>query len=190
MILAYFSSRSAISVAKKQSLLALPAPLFRVPYTLRGSFGISTTVESALQIRPFCTNKANFRKSQMNVNEVLTKNYEQIDTWSSGKNKANTKPIQTQFKANTNPNKAKQSQFQDPHYQSGCERGPDRVYIIYNHQLCTLPQQLWPLSRKSISTWKNIYLPICEKCQEKPNCGGFFTSALTRHSEQIFPINV
>ena len=61
---------------------------------------------------------------------------------------------------------------------------------IYNHQLCTIPQQIWPLSRKSISTWKNIYLPICEKCQEKPNCGGFFTSALTRHSEHILPIHI
>jgi hypothetical protein len=38
-----------------------------------------------------------------------------MDTWSGGKNKANSKPIQTQFKANTNPiqtqYKAKQSQF-------------------------------------------------------------------------------
>ena len=65
--------------------------------------GPSTTVERTLQIRPFMQNKANFRKSQMNVNKVLTKNYEQMDTWSSGKNKANTKPIQTQYKANTNP---------------------------------------------------------------------------------------
>ena len=73
-----------------------------------------TTVERALQIRPFMQNKANFRKSQMNVNKVLTKDYEQIDTWSIGKNKANSKPIQTQFKANTNPIqtqfKAKQTQ--------------------------------------------------------------------------------
>ena len=60
---------------------------------------------------------------------------------------------------------------------------------IYNHQLCTIPEKLWPLSRKSISTWKNIYLPICEKCQEQPNCGGFFTSAMTRHSEHISPVN-
>jgi len=62
----------------------------------------------ALQIHPFLTNKANFRKSQINVNNVLSKDYEQMDTWSSGKNKANSKPIQTQFKANTKP---KQSQY-------------------------------------------------------------------------------
>ena len=65
---------------------------------------LSTTVERALQIRPFLTNKANFRKTQMNVNKVLTKDYEQMNTWSSGKNKANSKPIQTQYKP-------KQTQF-------------------------------------------------------------------------------
>lgn len=59
---------------------------------------------------------------------------------------------------------------------------------IYNHQLCTIPKTLWPLARKSISSWKNIYLPICENCQEQQNCGGFFTSALTKHSECISPI--
>jgi len=48
-------------------------------------------------------NKANFQKVKLNVNEELTKDYEPLDTWSIGK----TKPIQTQFKANSNPNKAK-----------------------------------------------------------------------------------
>jgi len=43
----------------------------------------------------------------MNVSDLLIREYEQMDTWSSGKNKANSKPKQTQFKANTNP---KQSQ--------------------------------------------------------------------------------
>ena len=75
----------------------------------------STTVENPLQINPFLTNKANFRKSQIIACKVITKVYGKMDTWSSGKNKANSKPIQTQFKANTNPNqtqyKPKQSQF-------------------------------------------------------------------------------
>jgi hypothetical protein len=53
-------------------------------------------------------NKANFQKSQMNVSKVLTKDYVKNDTWWSGKNKAKTKPIQTQYKANTKPI---QSQF-------------------------------------------------------------------------------
>ena len=39
----------------------------------------------------------------MNVNNVLTKDYENETLGKRGKNKAKTNPIQTQFKANTNP---------------------------------------------------------------------------------------
>jgi hypothetical protein len=46
---------------------------------------------------------------------------------------------------------------------------------IHNHQLCTLPQSLWPHSRQSISDWKNEYAHCCESCAVKPQCGGFFT---------------
>jgi len=44
-------------------------------------------------------NKPNFQKAQMNVNMVLTVDYEKKTLGESGKNKPNTKPIQTQ----TNP---------------------------------------------------------------------------------------
>ncbi|MHC4735984.1 MAG: hypothetical protein ACYTDW_16230, partial [Planctomycetota bacterium] len=83
------------------------------------AFDIFTNVKKSLQIAPFCSNKPNFRKSQMNVNKVLTTDYEQLDTWSSGKNKPNSNPIQSQtnpIKANKTPKqtqyKAKQTQFQ------------------------------------------------------------------------------
>ena len=76
---------------------------------------IRSTNSYVRNYKPFLTNKANFRKSQMNVSDLLIREYEQMDTWSSGKNKANTNPIQTQYKANTKPkqtqNKPKQSQF-------------------------------------------------------------------------------
>ena len=52
-------------------------------------------------------NKPNFRKSQMNVNKALTKDYENVCLRRSGK----TNPIQTQsnpISPKTNP---KQSQF-------------------------------------------------------------------------------
>jgi hypothetical protein len=79
------------------------------------AFGIFTTVESSLQNHLFMQNKPKFRKSQMNVSVYITREYEEMDTWSSGKNKAKTNPIQTQFKANTNPIqsqfKPKQTQF-------------------------------------------------------------------------------
>lgn len=48
---------------------------------------------------------------------------------------------------------------------------------IYNHQLCTLPEELWHFSRKSISEWKNVYFPECSECRVKKECGGFFTSS-------------
>ncbi|MGB2807823.1 MAG: hypothetical protein WBC22_08790 [Sedimentisphaerales bacterium] len=53
-------------------------------------------------------NKANFRKVKLNVNKVLTKDYDQLDTWSIRK----TKPIQTQYKANSKPIKAKTNPIQ------------------------------------------------------------------------------
>lgn len=67
----------------------------------------------------------------------------------------------------------------------------DRSHIkvmIYNHQLCVLARELWPFARKSISDWKNIYLPECEECTIQSKCGGFFASALVRHSKQIRPV--
>ncbi len=74
------------------------------------AFGIFTLVEKSLQINLFMQNKPNFRKSQMNVNKVLTKDYENETLSERGKNKAKTNPIRTQ----TNPIKAnkmpKQSQ--------------------------------------------------------------------------------
>jgi His-Xaa-Ser system radical SAM maturase HxsC len=58
---------------------------------------------------------------------------------------------------------------------------------IYNSQLCVLPLQLWKYSRKSISDWKNSYLPECENCTKLNECGGLFTWNLNKHSEYINP---
>lgn len=60
---------------------------------------------------------------------------------------------------------------------------------IYNHQLCLLDPQLWPYSVKSISDWKNEYLSACDGCAKKESCGGFFSSAYFRHSQNIKPFN-
>jgi hypothetical protein len=48
-------------------------------------------------------NKANFQKSQMNVTNLLAREYEQMDIWSIRKNKANSKPIQSQYEPNSKP---------------------------------------------------------------------------------------
>lgn len=58
---------------------------------------------------------------------------------------------------------------------------------IYNHQLCLLPPSLWPFAKKSISDWKNIYMPECGTCSKKSECGGFFASATLRYSDRIRP---
>ena len=58
----------------------------------------STFVERTLQIKLFMQNKPNFRKSQMNVNKVLTMNYEHWTLGYRGKNKPNSNPIQSQSK--------------------------------------------------------------------------------------------
>ncbi|MFP5234343.1 MAG: His-Xaa-Ser system radical SAM maturase HxsC [Acidobacteriota bacterium] len=58
---------------------------------------------------------------------------------------------------------------------------------IYNHQLCTLPPSLWRYARKSISDWKQLYLPECADCAVKGECGGFFQWAVKKHSAHIRP---
>jgi His-Xaa-Ser system radical SAM maturase HxsC len=61
---------------------------------------------------------------------------------------------------------------------------------IYNHQLCILDHRLWPLAVRSISDWKNEYLPACNTCSVRQRCGGLFTSsAKHRHSDHIAPIS-
>ncbi|MEG0175990.1 MAG: His-Xaa-Ser system radical SAM maturase HxsC [Aeromonas sp.] len=60
---------------------------------------------------------------------------------------------------------------------------------IYNHQLCLVNDDLRSIYRKSISDWKNEYLDECVKCEQRSDCGGFFSSAIQyRHSAHIRPL--
>lgn len=59
---------------------------------------------------------------------------------------------------------------------------------IYNHPLCVLDAEIAPFSRKSISDWKNEYLPECERCVLKAECGGFFNTSTLRRSAYIKPL--
>ncbi|RZJ91493.1 MAG: His-Xaa-Ser system radical SAM maturase HxsC [Chryseobacterium sp.] len=61
---------------------------------------------------------------------------------------------------------------------------------IYNAQLCTLPENLWKYSRKSISDWKNVYFGECTKCDLLDHCGGMFASGIKKHSNFIKAISV
>lgn len=48
---------------------------------------------------------------------------------------------------------------------------------IYNIPLCLLERKAWGFAKKSISGWKNAYLPVCEPCSVKSECGGVFTTS-------------
>jgi His-Xaa-Ser system radical SAM maturase HxsC len=62
---------------------------------------------------------------------------------------------------------------------------------IYNHQLCVVPREIWGYCKRSISDWKNDYLPECAECAVQESCGGFFTSSLMRkHSASIRPVQL
>lgn len=60
---------------------------------------------------------------------------------------------------------------------------------IFNHQLCTIKQSVWPLAQRSISQWKTIFLPQCDTCIQKGNCCGFFFASRYKHSKLINSIN-
>lgn len=45
---------------------------------------------------------------------------------------------------------------------------------LYNLPLCTLPEPLRPFAQRSISDWKQHYLPACDGCALKSQCAGFF----------------
>jgi len=92
-------------------------------------------------------NKAKFQKVKSNVNQVLTKDYEQMDTWSIRKNEPKTNPNEPK----TNPisekvkfEKAKQGEISSPFRQR--QGNPDYV-CCFNFMfgvywfLC-----LWPVS--------------------------------------------
>lgn len=60
---------------------------------------------------------------------------------------------------------------------------------IYNHQLCVLPISMWPFAKKSISDWKNAYLPECDRCRALDQCGGLFKWAMNKHSAHIHTLH-
>jgi len=94
LILAYFSSRSVKISVNPWLIKDLHA--CKVLYSRREP---TTDVMSALQIRLFMQNKANFQKVKLNIIDYITKDYEDMDTWWNGKKQSQTNPN----KANSNP---------------------------------------------------------------------------------------
>jgi hypothetical protein len=60
--------------------------------------------------------------------------------------------------------------------------------LIFNHQLCTLPRELWSFAVKSISDHKNVYFTECERCDVREACGGFFSASQVRRSHAVHPV--
>jgi His-Xaa-Ser system radical SAM maturase HxsC len=56
---------------------------------------------------------------------------------------------------------------------------------IYNHPLCVIPEPTRQFAVKSISDWKNDFLNECQNCNSRQECGGFFSSNLTKTSDHI-----
>ena len=48
--------------------------------------------------------------------------------------------------------------------------------FLYNMQLCCLPKQLHRFACASISEWKRVFIPTCDACPLRHDCGGFFAS--------------
>ncbi len=79
--------------------------------------------------------------------------------------------------------------YQRELYSAVSHLADSRMHVsVYNHQLCVLDRRLWSFARKSISDWKNEYMPECVGCQQQLNCGGFFSSAKWRYSDHIRPL--
>ena len=76
----------------------------------------STPVENIRQIRPFLSNKPNFKYTKINVSSVFTQDYENLWLYKSLKNKPNSKPIQSQFWAKNQGGKAKTKPIQTQFY--------------------------------------------------------------------------
>lgn len=60
--------------------------------------------------------------------------------------------------------------------------------VVMNHQLCVTEPAIWPITVRSISDYKNMYLPVCDSCNKRTECTGFFASAKSRHSTRISPL--
>lgn len=60
---------------------------------------------------------------------------------------------------------------------------------IYNLPLCVLPKSARPFAQRSISDWKNDFLPACDTCAAKSKCAGFFSWNLTCPSRGIHPLS-
>ena len=58
---------------------------------------------------------------------------------------------------------------------------------LYNFPLCTVPGELWPIAKNSITPSKIRYAPECAECRERQACGGLFQSTFLLNLCKIHP---
>jgi len=97
----------------------------------------------------FVQNKPNLLDALMNVNKVLTRDYENKSNWKLGENKANTNPI----KANTNPipHQKTPQRILSPQGYKKSMRKFSSLFVGLLHNLVQLLRALLGLSRYSYS---------------------------------------
>ena len=66
----------------------------------------------------------------------------------------------------------------------------DMNVSIYNVPLCLVEPKSRSFAKKSISGWKNDYLPVCEACPVKKDCCGVFTTSGLHQSPHIRPPSI
>lgn len=62
--------------------------------------------------------------------------------------------------------------------------------LVFNAQLCILPESIRQYAYRSISSWKDIYIEECLGCSLKGQCAGFFSANKNWHSKYICKFNV
>lgn len=60
---------------------------------------------------------------------------------------------------------------------------------IYNYPLCAVDRRYWNLCKQSITLGKIRYMPLCDSCDAKTICGGFFNTTLSMAKPNVFPIH-
>ncbi len=58
---------------------------------------------------------------------------------------------------------------------------------LYNYPLCNVDDRLQPLYRKSITPSKIEFMPECETCRRKSECGGFFRTTKVMTDITVVP---
>ncbi len=61
----------------------------------------------------------------------------------------------------------------------------DMNVSVYNIPLCLMGKESWRFARRSISEWKNDYLPVCGNCSVKSSCSGIFVTSGSHQSRYI-----